>query len=193
MKIENYSEGTFDSFDITISLEQTVDDVKHEISIFKHIEKEALCIVYNGDVLTDDVVLSTKGITLSSKLRYFVSHCNLQVESIYPVQGYTSGGTRVTIQGNFPGSQEKYTVRFGVTDVVGQYVDEKTVVAFSPAHPPGPVTVTIKIGDNGRYAHSDILFSYFNTIVQSDNIEVKCVDKISDKMYADKFASGGVC
>jgi hypothetical protein len=76
--------------------------------------------------------------------------------TITPNHGPVAGGTQVTIKGSF--GQWPYGVIFGSTHVPATRVDEQTLVATTPAHLPGVVTVTIFEYDIG--ISTDLTFTF---------------------------------
>lgn len=98
---------------------------------------------------------------LSVKLALFVllAALPLAAQSSYtitPSSGPTSGGTTVTIKGNF--GQWPYGVIFGGISVPATRVDEHTLTAVTPPNMPGPRSVVIFEYDIG--INSDLKFEY---------------------------------
>lgn len=79
-----------------------------------------------------------------STLLILLSTASLLAEtpySITPTSGPSTGGTEVTIKGDF--GDWPYGVIFGSTPVQATKVDAHTLTAVTPAHLPGPADVTI--------------------------------------------------
>ncbi|BFU20855.1 IPT/TIG domain containing protein [Entamoeba histolytica HM-1:IMSS-B] len=189
MIVETFVDGHYEQFQLTEKVE-TIDEIAQLISYNKRVPKETICFVYNGDVIDPLLSLNDLSLKETSKLRYFISHPTLEINDIHPQEGYTSGGTHVTLQGNFPESNGRYIVKFGTLEVVGQYIDANTIIAITPPHSPGPVSVFIKLNQNGRFIEGKTLFSYVNHVIGSKEIEVQCLDKMSHQMTSQRFASG---
>ncbi|HYC60470.1 MAG TPA: IPT/TIG domain-containing protein [Thermoanaerobaculia bacterium] len=80
--------------------------------------------------------------------------------TITPDNGPTSGGTHVTIKGDF--GQWPYSVDFGDISVPATRVDEHTLTAITPPHMPGRVDVVIFEYDIG--ITTDLTFEYIGTM-----------------------------
>jgi hypothetical protein len=78
--------------------------------------------------------------------------------TITPSSGSTAGGTQVTIKGGEFGLWP-YGIIFGGAEVPATRVDEHTLVATTPAHVPGPVSITIFEYDLGL--PTDLTFSFY--------------------------------
>ncbi|MDQ3281885.1 MAG: IPT/TIG domain-containing protein [Acidobacteriota bacterium] len=79
--------------------------------------------------------------------------------AILPSSGPTSGGTQVTIKGDF--GSWPYGVIFGSVGVPAVRVDEHTLTATTPAHLPGTVPVSIFEYDIGLA--TDLSFTFYET------------------------------
>ncbi|HYC60471.1 MAG TPA: IPT/TIG domain-containing protein [Thermoanaerobaculia bacterium] len=80
--------------------------------------------------------------------------------TITPDNGPTSGGTHVTIKGDF--GQWPYGVIFGGVSVPATRVDEHTLTAVTPPHMPGKVEVVIFEFDIG--INTDLTFDYIGPV-----------------------------
>lgn len=80
--------------------------------------------------------------------------------SISPSSGFASGGTQVTIKGDF--GQWPYGVIFGSVHVPATRIDEHTLVATAPAHLPGIVQVTVFEFDIG--IPTNLTFEFVGTV-----------------------------
>lgn len=169
-----------------------VSDIAAAVGASTHEHACNVCIVHNGAILDPDARVEECGIGAGSHVRYFVRRDAMAVKDLFPLEGYTSGGTHVRLSGNFPDASVRYTVRFGTQEVTGQYLGPDTVLAVTPPHPPGPVSVGVRAGKHGEYLMSESLFTYVNRVVEPSGLEVHCVDKMSHAMESTRFASGSV-
>ncbi|MBV8516643.1 MAG: IPT/TIG domain-containing protein [Acidobacteria bacterium] len=76
--------------------------------------------------------------------------------SITPNSGPVTGGTQVTIKGDF--GTWPYGVIFGTAGVVATRVDEHTLVATTPPHPAG--TVSVSIFEYDIFLATDLTFTF---------------------------------
>ncbi|KAL7712213.1 IPT/TIG domain-containing protein [Entamoeba marina] len=189
MIIETFIDNEFKVLDGPYPEFSIIRDIIYYIGSIIHKDTERICIIFNGSLLDPETEVNSLNLQSSSRLRYIITNLFVDVASLHPEQGFTSGGTRVTLVGSFPDASARYTAKFGVGEVSAQYISPTTLITQTPPHPPGPVSVTVKMND-GKFNGGDVLFSYMNRVTHTGEMEVQCLDHMSYSLTNQRFASG---
>jgi hypothetical protein len=107
--------------------------------------------------------------------------------SISPTSGPALGRTPVTVKGNF--GTWPYGLIFGGVSVTATRIDEHTLVAFAPAHPPGTVDVTIFEYDFGILTGLKFTYNDVGTTFQFERVLLPIYTPPARGLFGSEFHS----
>jgi hypothetical protein len=107
--------------------------------------------------------------------------------SISPASAPTLGRTLVTVKGNF--GTWPYGLIFGGVSVPATRVDEHTLTAFAPAHPPGTVDVTIFEYDIGIPTGLTFTFNAVGLTTQFERVLLPIYTPPARGLFGSEFHS----
>jgi len=165
--------------------------------------KFTIHIAFNGQLLqATDTSLAAVGLSSSSTVHMMVQPPPPRIVQCEPAMSPAAGGLRIRIHGEgfTPLGCEGLRIRFGHMLVAAQRVTDAMLLCVAPAHPPGPVLVTLCCGDRdgdrnvrdqcgAAFEYVARIESMYDAIFSSTNSNCEHLEQEADESVVPSWTS----